>query len=87
MEATQIWVLTGVTMTLAMMLFWALKMSITQLMMKIETLVGEIKKLTEETVGHHHRLDAMEDRMKSQHVKVEKINDHIRKLEMRRKNE
>ena len=67
-------------------LFWTFKISITQLLKKLEALVSEVKNLTEEVVSHHHRIDIMEDRLKEQRIKGEKNGERIRKLEIVRKN-
>ena len=82
----QIWVFSGLTIMMWTVLFWTFKISITQLLKKLEALVSEVKNLTEEVVSHHHRIDIMEDRLKEQRIKGEKNGERIRKLEIVRKN-
>ncbi len=85
MEASQIWALTGITVMMWTVLFWTFKISVTQLIKKMGALVAEVKKLTAEVAGHHHRLDRMEDRFKEQGMKLEKHEEMIRNIELRKR--
>ena len=81
MEAMQLWILTAVVTAMGAILSYAFKTSLAALVRRIETLVAEVRKLTAEVVGHHHRLDGLDDKVKEANSRLNKLSERMRTVE------